>query len=560
MRFRRKNVPAAIACLFALNLPDAWLGIARAQSPQETAPATGVIEKVTVTGTRIPAIDGQSGLPVQVITHEEIERANFQTAAQIVNSISATMSFSAFNEVQALGTTAQPGFAGAALRGLGYQGTLILLNGRRIANYAFTTIGGDLNAIPVSAIERVEVLKDGASAIYGSDAIAGVINFILRKDYQGAGAYAQYTSPEHTGGYAQHYNVAAGYGDLATQKFNVYVMIDYQKFGGIQANDRPFAARAYIPSENFDRTDNHTLPGNVDTPAGVRNPTGDPASGYRNPSCNPPQSFPTASSPYQCRWGGLDGVTIVDPSEHVNVVAAFNWQITPDHAFFLNGLYTHNEFTFATSPLRVSNQATNQGVNRFLLPPTSAYYPHAFASAFNIDGRPLNVYWRATEMGARVIAPTSDQWNVVAGLQGVIDGWDYDGAFNYNESNVETRYAGSYAYESALMPLLNSGVVNPFGPNSQAMIDLLSATEVNRTLRTGKSSITSLDFHATKNVYQFPRDLWRSRGAPTRDERSSRRFRTPRSSPATFSLPPGNRRFRQAARCTRCSPKRPRHC
>ena len=90
-----------------------------------------------------------------------------------------------------------------SLRGIGHQATLVLLNGRRIANYAFTTIGADLNAIPMSAVERVEVLKDGASAIYGSDAMAGVINFILRKNYQGVEAQAQYTSPEHTGGYAK---------------------------------------------------------------------------------------------------------------------------------------------------------------------------------------------------------------------------------------------------------------------------------------------------------------------------------------------------------------------
>ena len=78
-----------------------------------------------------------------------------------------------------------PGLSSANLRGLGDGSTLVLLNGRRLANYAFDGEAVDLNSIPSAAIDRVEVLKDGASAIYGTDAIAGVINFILRKDYSG---------------------------------------------------------------------------------------------------------------------------------------------------------------------------------------------------------------------------------------------------------------------------------------------------------------------------------------------------------------------------------------
>ena len=101
----------------------------------------------------------------------------------------------------------------------------------------------------------------------------------MRKEFQGTEAYAQYTSPEHSGGYAKHFTVGAGYGDLASQGFNVYAMVDYQKFGGIQARNRPFAARNYIPEEGVDRTSINSFPANVDTPSGVRNPTGDPARG-----------------------------------------------------------------------------------------------------------------------------------------------------------------------------------------------------------------------------------------------------------------------------------------
>jgi iron complex outermembrane receptor protein len=117
--------------------------------------------------------ESETALPVQVITRDDIVRANLQRPRSSIRSTQRIQR----KAVGRHGRTAR--IAAAALRGFGYQNTLILLNGRRITNYAFTTIGGDLNSIPFAAIERVEVLTDGASAIYGSDATAGVINFIV---------------------------------------------------------------------------------------------------------------------------------------------------------------------------------------------------------------------------------------------------------------------------------------------------------------------------------------------------------------------------------------------
>jgi iron complex outermembrane receptor protein len=462
--------------------------------------------KVLVTGSNIPTIERETALPVQIITREEIDRANIQTAAQLVNTISATMSYSGFNEAQALGGQnggiGQAGFAGAALRGLGYQATLVLLNGRRIANWAFTTIGGDLNAIPMASIERVEVLTNGASAIYGSDAVAGVINFIMRKEFQGLDAYAQYTSPEHTGGYAKHFTLAGGYGSLAGQGFNAYATVDYQKFGGIEARDRPFASRNFIPEEGVDRTSLNSLPANVDTPVGARNPTGDPVRGYADPSCAPPLSFPTAGSAnrYQCRWNGDGSPAIFNPSERLNVAGMFTWQFEPDNQLFLYGTYDRYQSEFPAWPTQVSSLTTFQQNRAFLLPATSAFYPHEFARTFGIDGTPLNVYWSATELGPRTIAPTTEQWNVVAGMRGAAFGWTYNGAFNYSRSDVDQRSAGGYVRESALLPILNSGVVNPFGPNTPEIVDLMSTTKFDGTLRTGIASTTAFDFIASNEI------------------------------------------------------------
>jgi iron complex outermembrane receptor protein len=459
---------------------------------------------VTVTGSNIiPQIEGETALPMQVITRADIERANIQTAAELLKTVSANMSYGSFNEVLQTAGSSQPGLAGASLRGLTLHRTLILFNGRRIANYAFTGNAVDLNVIPVAAIERVEVLKDGASAIYGSDAIGGVVNFIMRTNYQGAEASAQYSSPEHTGGYSNHFNASAGYGDLGSQKFNAFAMVDYQQLGGIIANDRSFARTSYIPSEGLDQTSVNSFPGNVDTPTGTRNPTGDPNNAYQNPSCEPPLSFPTKASPTQCRFDYVRGVDIVAQSERLNLLGTFTWQIDPDNQFFLNGNYARNRFIITGPPTSIANTTTFQAINHFFLPPTSAFYPHAFAQFFGIDGRPLNIHWRSVELGPRTDAPIVEQSNFVAGMQGVVRGWNYNGAFTYSESKITDRYVDGYVKESAIIPILNSGVVNPFGFNTPDVVALLSTAKINGTVRTGKGSLSSVDFHASNEIAQM---------------------------------------------------------
>jgi len=505
LNFPRTRVATELAC--ALGAWGVVGGLATPAFGQDQPPLETPIAylgKVTVTGSNIPTINRETGLPVQVITRDDITRANFQTAYELLNSVSANISYGSFPEAAIPVGALSPGFAGVSLRGLGANSMLLLLNGRRIAPYAFAGGAVDLNVIPVAAIERVEILKDGASAIYGSDAIAGVVNFILRTTYQGAEAYAQYTSPQHTGGYSEHYNVAGGYGDLETQKFNVFAMVDYQKYGAIRAVDRPFSQSLYIPGEGVDQTSSGSLPANVDTGAGTRNPTGDPTNGYRNPTCLPPLSFPTMGSPNQCRFDPARFINLIDASERLDVLGAFTWRLAPDHQFFMQGLYVQNRFTYVGAPTQVSNQTTFESINHFYLPPTSAFYPHAFAQFFEIDGKPLNIRWRAVELGPRTSEPVVEQWNVVAGMQGVIEGWSYNGALGYSGNQVTDRYVNGYLRESAILPILNSGVVNPFSFNTPNVVAQMSTAEFDGTAKSGKGTLSSVDFHATKEIYEMP--------------------------------------------------------
>ncbi len=145
------------------------------------------LDRITVTGSNIPRTNTETPSPVQVVTRQEIDRTGKTTVAEYLQTLTADGSGSI---PKTFGNGFAGGGAGISLRGLGAGSTLVLLNGRRMATYGLADDGQkvftDLSTIPLDAVERVEVLKDGASAIYGSDAIAGVVNIILRSDFQGA--------------------------------------------------------------------------------------------------------------------------------------------------------------------------------------------------------------------------------------------------------------------------------------------------------------------------------------------------------------------------------------
>ena len=142
-------------------------------SAQDAAEPRGVI-RIDVTGTNIPRTESEAPLPVEVITREEIERSGATTVADVMARVAANV-LNYKDQFSIIDTLGQPGMSSVNLRGIGDGSTLILLNGRRVANYAFNGGTVDVNSIPLAAIDRIEILKDGASAIYGTDAIAGVV-------------------------------------------------------------------------------------------------------------------------------------------------------------------------------------------------------------------------------------------------------------------------------------------------------------------------------------------------------------------------------------------------
>ena len=216
---------SVIAVALTLAAPGFVYAQAQAQQP---------VQKVYVTGSNIKRADKEDSSPIQVVTAKEIAATGANTVAELLHSIPAFGSGSS-NDITDGGFS--KGVSTASLRGLGSSSTLVLLNGRRIAAAAYADPNQgkstvyDLNSIPVSAIARVEVFKDGASAVYGSDAIAGVINFITKDDYQG-GEVSASTSANGDGEFNRNnINGIVGFGDLDKDRYNAFVSFDLSNRG-----------------------------------------------------------------------------------------------------------------------------------------------------------------------------------------------------------------------------------------------------------------------------------------------------------------------------------------
>jgi iron complex outermembrane recepter protein len=494
-------------------------------------------QRIEITGSAIKRIDREQALPVTVITRDDIARSGATTAADLLDRLPLSNG-QGYNVGIAIGDGARPGFAGASLRGLGSNTTLILLNGRRLAVFAFDGGGVDLNSIALGAIERVEVLRDGASALYGSDAIAGVINFITRSDYRGLELGATAKVPEASGGKSSQATATVGFGDLSKDRFNVFGSLSVDRIDGLKASQRKFAATSYLPNAPggaFDRTSGNTLPASVQTPVGVLNPG--VATG-----CLPPSSFQTAPTG-ACRFDYASVIDIIAPQEKESGLLRGSFQFTPSHGAFAEYNSTKTKSTFRISPTPASSATTFFG-DDVLYPAGGKWYPKAINPATgqlengilnHLDGSnsfvPLSgdlpIFWRTLDAGPRTNEPTAKQDRVVLGLRGAFADWDYDLAYLKSRSRVTERYTEGQLFESKLLnatcidPVTNQPVtpcgpltpgyqvgtlnplINPFGLNDAAGLAAIREALVLGPVRISKSERSGVDGKITGQLGQL---------------------------------------------------------
>ncbi|MES2989587.1 MAG: TonB-dependent receptor [Pseudomonadota bacterium] len=232
---------APLALAFGLMASPAFAQTA-APAAQDNTPAAAEDEQgIVVTGSLFRRTDTETPSPVTVLTAESLAAAGITTAADAIRSVSA-------DSAGSIGVGFQSGFsaggAAVSLRGLGVSSTLVLVDGLRSTNFPISDDGHnayvDLNSIPFSLIDRVEVLKDGASSTYGADAIGGVVNLILKKQFKGVEGKAQAGVSEQGDAGHQRISLTAGLGDYDTQGWNVYINGEYQQDGRVTSNSRGF--------------------------------------------------------------------------------------------------------------------------------------------------------------------------------------------------------------------------------------------------------------------------------------------------------------------------------
>jgi iron complex outermembrane receptor protein len=504
-------------------------------STEAVAQATQQLDRVEVTGSSIKRIGAETALPVQTITREEIQRTGASNVEQLMQTISANLSVGSLSNASASGA-ATLGISAISLRGLGSQRTLVLVNGRRISpyGYGFTndSVSVDVNSIPLAAIDRVEVLKDGASAVYGSDAIAGVVNFILRREYTGAEAMAEYGAARQDSGSITRASATFGVGDLAKERFNAFATVSYQKEKALFGRDRGFASSG-INVENFnDTSSGNTFPANVVAVDGSAG--GNPS----YPGC--PRPYATVSPLFEqlgvqtCRFDPSPILSLFPEAERYGIFGSGRFDLTPNVQLFAEASFYRNEQNTRIQPTPISDQFTiplnNPLAGQFPysffvggapLPPgevsgipystivltsASPFYPTEFIQQQTGGATPdLLVRWRASAVGDRDTTDTSEATRLVLGARGTfLTSWDYDTAFLYSKSDVKQTVNDGFVRLTQIMPLLNSGQINFFGPQTPAGQAALDATKFFGDALKTETSLTSLSGTVSTQLTQLP--------------------------------------------------------
>ena len=455
------------------------------------------IQRVEVTGSSIKRINGETALPVQIITRIEIAKTGATTAEQLLNTLSSNTGFTQ-ESASISDKPGSSGLSGANLRGLGVSSTLVLLNGRRMAAFAFGGEGTDLNSIPLAAIERVEVLKDGASAVYGADAVGGVINFITRKDYSGLDMSASVLRTDEGGGGDKSISLLGGFGNLSTDGYNFFASIQHKKLEQLRTNQRDFAVSAWRPLEARGYPDNFTSANTF--PAAMyslgKKYLGNPSA----PNCAPPASININGA---CRFDYQAAADVYPESEKTNFISRATFALSPNHTLVAELTASQNKAKYRLSPTGVNGNG-GTGSSAWTYPSNGPFYPKTYVNAAGVtvptDGNPFNVRIRLVPGGARTNGQESNQQRFLLGSEGTIGDWDYNTAYARSVSDNTQTLTNGYYDRTKLLAAFRTGKINPFGAQSSEGQALLDAAERNIDGRKGKSTTDTFDARITREI------------------------------------------------------------
>jgi iron complex outermembrane receptor protein len=501
MNANDKTLPIAIAR--ALGIGAAITSTALTAFAQQEPPAKG--ERIEVTGSNIKRVEGETALPVTVFTREQIDKSGATSAFELLQLVASNASVGNVSYTSTIGATTFSAQT-ASLRGLTGGRTLVLINGKRVNGFAGEVNGVqgvNLSVIPFAAIERVEILKDGASAVYGTDAIAGVINFVVRSDYRGGEASASYENPTRSGGgQKERYSGALGFGDLGADRYNVFVSLSYDRQKHLDQVDRNFSNTSVRDEIGLIGISSNTFPGRIAT-GGIGVPSA--------PNCAPSIFFNDAvAGLFGCFYDPAadKGVQSIPDSNTKNFFGAGKFQINGQWQAYATALYAEDVNRFKIQPVPISRvffYGPNSDIPATVTSlPSSPFYPTALAAANGVGGQPLDVRYRAYENGPRDTTDTNKGGQLVAGAKGTLGAWDLDGSYTYAQGKTSEVLNGGFPLYSRLLPLLNGGTVNLFGTNSPAIVSQLQGTNFIGQVFSGKSSNEGVQGKISGEVFTLP--------------------------------------------------------
>ncbi|MBQ5963423.1 TonB-dependent receptor domain-containing protein [Massilia sp. ZL223] len=440
-----------------------------AQTGAQEAPANNM-QRVVVTGSNIKRIDGETASPVTVLRREDIKASGANTVRQVLDTLTAFDTGTLRDDGSA--SSFARGASGASMRGLGKAATLVLVNGRRVSNYAFADGGKEVfvnvDSIPADAVERVEVLKDGASAIYGSDAMAGVINIITRNTFEGVRASASVErNQSHDFGGQDTAAILGGMGNLERDGYNVFANLEaYKRRGYMQSDvigDYAPWHRQYV-SPAFGDPSLFSFPGNLNEPKSATNPT---AIRQAVASCPATQRNATGLC-----TSDLTGITPwSDPAKRLNFFSQARFKLGADLRGFAEASYSRTETTYRSLPYANSagspsnwfdgNTKTSQSVPK---PKLAVGNP---ANPFNV---PVGIDYRFMDDLDMWVSPSeANQFRLMAGLQGSLaNGWEWEAAAGRIGADAKSRDHG--AHRTAMPNAVTSGEYKIGGPNSPELL------------------------------------------------------------------------------------------
>lgn len=452
----------------ALTLASSPFVLAQAQSADGQA-----MQKVVVTGSNIKRLASETASPVTVIRREEIQATGANTVRQILDTLTAFDS----NVLKDDGSTNSfaSGASGASMRGLGKGATLVLVNGRRVSNYAFADGAQqtfvNVDSIPADVIERVEVLKDGASAIYGSDAMAGVINIITRKTYQGVALSAKYeqgVSPQI--GKQPTVGLIVGYGDLEKDRFNVFANLEgYQRKGYMLSdvlNEYPTWHKQYF-SPAFGDASVYSFPGNLNQAAVKSGPGAHPAIREAVKSC--PADRINSGGLCTNDMNPLNQRS--DPADRLNFFSGARLKVNEDIQAFAEVSYSKTRTKYQAVPYAMAagspwtwfdgNKKASQSVQKPLLGVGNPANPYSY---------PVGIDYRFMDPGMDWSSPAeASQYRVMAGLEGTSGKWEWQVAAG--RTGGDANSPGRVAHRDAMPAAVASGEYKLGGPNSVELLN-----------------------------------------------------------------------------------------